>query len=150
MCQRHLALHVRICKGCAAILTYNRTISRLSRQQCLRQDRNHVPKWASTEGQNFWSCILDNLTAMEHRLPRMNLSAAFNGKNATDDVASSSYNWAPTQRQQFQWMLRTLHSNDLHCAVSKSSFTWSVFTICSCIQLPKYACNILQIWFFCL
>jgi len=36
--------------------------------------------------------------AMEHRQPRMNLSAAFIGKNASDDIASGSYNWAPTQR----------------------------------------------------
>jgi len=29
----------------------------------------------------------------------MNLSAAFVGKNGTDDIASTSYNWAPTVRQ---------------------------------------------------
>jgi len=31
----------------------------------------------------------------------MNLSAAFIGEIATDDIASASYNWAPTDRQQF-------------------------------------------------
>jgi len=29
----------------------------------------------------------------------MYLTAAFVGKNATDDIASASYNWAPTVRQ---------------------------------------------------
>jgi hypothetical protein len=99
---------------------------------------------------NFWSCILDNLTAIERRIPQMRLSAAVKGKNASDDIASASYNWAPTEHQQFLRRLRTLYSNELHCAAPKSSFTRSVFAICPCIQLHKYACNVLQIWFFCL
>jgi len=99
---------------------------------------------------NFWSCILDNLTAIECRIPTISLSAAFNGKNASDDIASASYNWAPTEHQQFLWRLRMLYSNVLHCAAPKSSFTRSVFAICPCIQLHKYACNVLQIWFYCL
>jgi len=78
----------------------------------------------------------------------MNLPAAFNGKNASDDIASASYNWAPTEHQQFLWRLRTLYSNVLHCAVPKSGFAQSVFAICPCIQLHKYACNVLRIWFF--
>jgi hypothetical protein len=82
---------------------------------------------------NFGSCIFDNLTVMEHRYPAMNLSAACVGKNSCDNITSASYNWAPTQRQQFWWMLRTLHSNELHGAVPKSSFTWSIFAICPCI-----------------
>ena len=98
---------------------------------------------------NFWSCILDNLTAIERRIPTISLSAAFNGKNASDDIASASYNWVPTEHQQFLWRLRTLFSNVLHCAAPKSSFTRSVFAICPCIQLHKYACNVLQIWFYC-
>jgi hypothetical protein len=99
---------------------------------------------------NFWSCILDNLTAIERRIPKMRLSAAFKGKHASDDIASASYNWAPTEHQQFLWRLRTLYSNVLHCAVPKSSFTRSVCAICPCIQLHKSACNVLQIRFFCL
>jgi len=97
---------------------------------------------------DFWYCILDNLTAIEHRIPTMRLSTAFNGINAIDNIASASYNWAPTDYQQFLRRLTMLYSNVLHCAVPKSSFTWSVFAICPCIQLHKYACNVLQIWFF--
>jgi hypothetical protein len=97
---------------------------------------------------NFWSCILDNLTAIERRIRTTRLLAAFNGKNASDDIASTSYNWAPTEHQQFLWRLRKLYSNELHCAAPKSSFTRSVFAICPCIQLHKYAWNVLQIWIF--
>jgi len=139
-------------KGYATTLIHNRTVSCLSRQKCLWQDRNYVTKWASMERQRsintFCCCILDKLTAMERRQPTMNLPAAFIGKNASDDIASDSYNWAPPHGQQFLWRLRTLHSNELHCAVPKTSFTRSVFAICPCIQLHKYAYNVLQIWFF--
>ena len=65
--------------------------------------------------------------------------------NSSDDIAFASYNGAPTQRQQFWWMVRTLHSNELHRAVPKSSFTWSVYAIYPCIELHKYVCNVLQI-----
>ena len=69
--QRLLTLQLGKCKGCAATLTHNQTISRLSGQNCWWPERNHVPKSASTEYQqsvnDFWSCILDNLTAMERR-----------------------------------------------------------------------------------
>jgi len=99
---------------------------------------------------DFWSCMLNNLMAMECRQPTMNSSAAFNGKDASDDIPSASYNWAPTQRQQFWWMLRSSHSDVLHYAVRKSSFTRSVFAIYRCIQLHNYACNVSQIRFFCL
>ena len=98
----------------------------------------------------FWYCILDILTAIERRIPTISLLAACNGKNASDDIASACYNWVPTEHQQFLSRLRTLYSNVLHCAVLKSSFTRSVFAICPCIQLHKYACNVLQIRFFCL
>jgi len=94
---------------------------------------------------DFCSCILDNLTGMECRLSTMNLSAAFIGKNASDDIASASYNRVPTVCQQCLWRLRMLHSNELHCVVPKSSFTRSVLAICPCIQLHKYACNVLLI-----
>jgi len=99
---------------------------------------------------NFWSCILDDLTAIEHRIPTIRISAASNGKHSSDDIASASYSWVPTEHQQFLWRVRTLYSNVLDCASRKSSFTRSVFAICPCIQLPKYACNGLQIWFYCL
>jgi len=59
----------------------------------------------------------------------MNPSAACIGKDASDDIASAFYNWPPAERQQFLWRLRMLHSNELHCAVPKSSFTRSVFAI---------------------
>jgi len=78
---------------------------------------------------DFWSCILQNLTAMERSIPTMNPSAARTRKNASDHIASPSYNWTPAVRQQVLWRLRTLHSNELHRAVPKSSFTQSVFAI---------------------
>jgi len=59
----------------------------------------------------------------------MNLSAAIIGKNASDDIASASYNWVPADLQRFVWRLKTLHSDERHCAVPKSSFTQSVFAI---------------------
>ena len=88
----------------------------------------------------FWSCILDNLRAMEQRYPIINLSAAFTGKNAIDDITSGSYTWAPTYHQQLLWGLSKLHSNELHCIVTALSLTRSAFWICPCIQLQKYAC----------
>jgi len=42
-----------------------------------------------------------------------------------------------------------LHSNELNRIVTELSLTRSVFSICPCIQLHKYACNVSQIWFFC-
>jgi len=50
---------------------------------------------------NCWSCILQNLTAMECRQPTMNSSAARIGKDGSDDDACASYNWAPAERKQF-------------------------------------------------
>jgi len=132
--------HWHIIELSAAILGNNACSKIVTLSQNERQQRVN----------DFWSCMLDHLTAMERRKPTMNSLAAFNGKNVSDDIASASYNWAPTQRQQCWWMLRSLHSNVLHCAVPKSSFTRSVFVIYHCIQLHIYACNVLQIWFFCL
>jgi len=99
---------------------------------------------------DFWSWILDNLRALERRYPIINFSAACTGKNASDDIASVSYNWAPTERWQLLWGLSKLHSNELHCIVTELSPTRSVFSVCPCIQLHKYACIVSQIWFFCL
>jgi len=39
---------------------------------------------------DFWACILDNLTAMQRRSPIIVLSAAFMGKNASDDLTTAS------------------------------------------------------------
>ena len=148
------ALYPEYTRGCATTLIDNRTVSCLSRQKCLWQHHNYVLKWASTECQqsanNFWSCIMDNVRAMERHYPTIHPSAALIGKHASDDMASTSYDWAPTVRQQFSWGLSTLYCNELHCVVTKLSFTRSVFSICPCIQLHKYACNVSQIWSFCL
>ena len=43
--------------------------------------------------------ILDNLTGMKSRLTTMILSTACIAKNASDDIASASYNSAPTVHQ---------------------------------------------------
>jgi len=43
--------------------------------------------------------ILDNITGIERRYTTLNLSAAIIGKNASVDIASASYNCAPTVPQ---------------------------------------------------
>jgi hypothetical protein len=91
------------------------------------------------------SCITDYLMGREQTYSTINQSGAFIGKNASDDIVSASYNGVPTLCQQCLWRLRTLNSNKLSFAVSKLSLTWSVFTICPCIQLHTYACNVLLI-----
>jgi len=48
---------------------------------------------------DLFAGILYNLTGMERRYTTMNLSAAFVGKNATDDIGSASYNRARMVRQ---------------------------------------------------
>jgi len=78
---------------------------------------------------------MDNLRAMEQRYPIINLSAAFMGKNVSDDIASASYNSALTERQQLLWGLSVLHGNELHCIVTELSLNRSVFSICPCIEL---------------
>ena len=45
---------------------------------------------------NCCTGILDNITGMERRQTTMNLSVAFNGKNASVDIKSASYNCALT------------------------------------------------------
>jgi len=49
---------------------------------------------------NIWSCILNTLRAIEPHYPTINLSAAFMGKNAGDDIATTSKIWASTDGQQ--------------------------------------------------
>ena len=39
---------------------------------------------------DFWAWILDNQTAMQRHRPMIILSAAFMGKNATEDIAAAS------------------------------------------------------------
>ena len=97
---------------------------------------------------NFWSCILDNLRAMERRYPIINLSAALMGKNPSDDIASASCNWAPTERQQSRWRLSKLHGNELDHIVVGLCHMRSVFSTCPRIHLHKYACIVSPIWFF--
>jgi len=108
----------------------------------------------STERQqsvnDFWSCNLYIPRAIEQGSPTINLSAAIIGKNAIDDIVSASYNWAHTEHQQSLCGISMLHSNARHVVVHKMSFTRSVFSICPCIQLQKYACNVSHIWLFCL
>jgi len=86
----------------------------------------HERQWSVN---NVWSCILDNLMSKERREPTMNPSVAFIGKHAGHTITSASYNWAPGERQQSLWRPRTLHSNELRCAVPKSSFMQSVVAI---------------------
>jgi len=50
---------------------------------------------------NFWSCILQNLTAIEHRYLTINQSPTLIGKIASDNIESAFYNGAPMERQQF-------------------------------------------------
>jgi len=97
---------------------------------------------------DFWSCILHTLRAMERHYPIFNILAAFMGKNARDDIASASYNSEPTKHQQYLWGLNKLHSNELHCVVPELSLTQSVFAIRCFIQLRKYACDVSQIRLF--
>jgi len=86
--------------------------------------------------------------AIELSWPTIKQSAVCIGKNATCNIGSASYNWAPTERQIFFWRLNTQYTTALHCTAPKSSFTQSVFSIYPCIQLHKYECNVSQFWFF--
>lgn len=98
----------------------------------------------------FILCILDNPMAMERCYPIIKVSASLTGKNGADDIAAASYNWVSTKHQQCSWGLSRLHSNNLHSIVTELSLTQSVLSICPWIQLHIYACNVSQIWFFCL
>jgi len=51
---------------------------------------------------DFCVGTLDNLTAMEHRWTTISRSAAFNGTNESDDMASVSYSCTPTVHQGSQ------------------------------------------------
>ena len=142
--QRSEAFHLAKSRGYATTMIHNHTIGRLSRQICLGQHRNHVPKWASMERQQFSHWHL----GLSYR----------NGMQINHNEPSGSLYW-----QKCKWRyrvrllqlsthgasrLRTLHSNKLHYAVPKWSLTRSVVAIRSCIQLHKYACNVLLIWLF--
>jgi len=96
----------------------------------------------------FRSCMVDNRRAIDGCYPNTYISAAFMGKNASDNIASASYSSVPRQRQQFSEGHSTLDSNELLCMVPDLSRKRSVFSICHCIQLHKYSCNVSQIWLF--
>ena len=138
------ALHLGKSWGYASSMINDRTTGRLSRQICFRQDRNHVPKWASTECQQFlhWYFIWSNL-------------------NATQINHNKSIGSLCWQKCKWQYHVRllqlcahggsrlwTLYSNELQYAVPKWRFTQSVIAICPCIHHNKYACNVLLIWLF--
>ena len=103
---------------------------------------NNESQWSVND---FWPCLLRTLRSTECCYPIFKLSASFMGKNSIDDISSSSFNSAPTECQQFVWGLNKLHRNHLHCVVPDLSLTQSVFAICYCMQLCKYACNVTQI-----
>jgi len=109
------------------------------------QPPKSVHQWSVND---FWSCILDNPRAMECLYPIINLSAGFTGKNTSDDIASASHNQAPVQRQQSGVELSRLRCDELYQIVTELSLTWSVFSICRCIQLHKYTSNVSQISLF--
>jgi len=92
--------------------------------------------------------ILDNLTGMERRYTLLTRSAAFVGKNASDEIASASNNWAPKVRQDSEhyWAINcillflkgVLRSQSLQ-SVLVFNFTympamsyWSDYLPCSC------------------
>jgi len=162
-----MALHLGKSKGCTVILTHDHTIGRLSRHNWLWPHRCYV-QLAVFLGKNacanietmsgndlprsvndFWSWFLDTPRPMECSWPTNNHPAGWIGKNASDDIAWASYNRAPTKRQQCVCRHTKLHSNAVQCTVPKLCFTRSVFAICACIRLQKYACNVSQIWYIC-
>ena len=115
---------------------------------------NNIVTMSSYECQwsvnDFWSCIFDTLTAMERSYLTIHLLAALISKNATDDNASAFYNWVPMDYLLFGCSLSKVHSIEVYYPVPMLSFTQSILSICPCIELHKYACNVWQIWFFCL
>ena len=50
---------------------------------------------------NFWSCIMDTQSTVHWDYPIINVSAAFMGNNASDDIITTSWKWASTELQQF-------------------------------------------------
>jgi hypothetical protein len=50
---------------------------------------------------DYWSWIVENLQAMHHGWSIINLSDDLIAKNAIDDIATTSSQWASTERQQF-------------------------------------------------
>jgi len=92
----------------------------------------------------------DYLIAMDGSLPTMNVSPAIISKNTSDNIVFTSFNRDPIRGQHIFCTLSAVHSNELHCVVPKLSFPPSVISICPCIQVHIYQCNISNIWFFCL
>jgi len=96
--------------------------------------------------QRFLACIMQNTRRIELHQPIVNQFTAFMCEHRSDNIASASYSCAPRECQPFCCGLSMLPSNHLHWIVTKYGFMWSVFSICPCIQLHNYACNISQIW----
>jgi hypothetical protein len=142
--QRFEAFYLGKSMGHATTMIYNRTIGSLSRQTCLRQDCNHVPKWGSTERQRFvrWHFGKSNPNGEEinHNEPIGSLCRQKCYWRYRVSLLQLSAHGASS--------LRTLHSNKLHYAIPKWSVTRSVIAICPSNQLHKYACNVLLIWLF--
>jgi len=67
-------------------------------------------------------CNLDIERAMQQHELIIGLIAAYMGNNASNDIAISSYKWAPLEHQLFLWGLSKLHSNELDWIVPKLSF----------------------------
>ena len=84
---------------------------------------------------NFWSCILNNLWAMDRSCPIFNLSAAIMRQNASDDISTASWKWASTDRLWFFV---------LHCRQSKG-----FGTSLSHIQLISCLCGDKCYWRHC-
>jgi len=104
-------------------------------------------KWAPLESRWFLVLYLSDQRAMQWHSHKMEPSAAFMGKTASDDITTISKRYVLTERQPLLLGLSKLHSNELHCNDPKWSYQWSVFFICPCIELHKYACNVSQIWY---
>jgi len=54
----------------------------------------NVPQWRVND---FWSCILDNQWPTQPHQPRIIVSPAFMAKNATDDIASTFWEWVSSE-----------------------------------------------------
>jgi len=70
-------------------------------QLCCKISVNRASMEHQRRVNDFWSCILDSPRAMKRSWSTINQSAARIGNDASDVIASTSYNWAPRERQQF-------------------------------------------------
>jgi len=84
-------------EGCAETFTHNRTISSISKETWLREHRWDVLNMSVN---NFWPCIIQNARAARQHLFIIELSAAFQGGNGCDNIATMSLKRASTERQQ--------------------------------------------------